>query len=87
MPIPPADPTGIIAPPGCAETTFTGSNPDLAVIAHHASRVAIDRLLGNDGLGGDVYVAHLRDPRGEPRPATWQALPMSVHPLCPLHPG
>lgn len=101
--IPPADPSGIITAPGCAEPTFTGTNPDLATIAHHASRVAIQRLLtapghiadgdpvtdpalgSLGGLGGDLYVARLREDDGSPIPATWQSTPVLVHPDCPLH--
>jgi molybdopterin/thiamine biosynthesis adenylyltransferase len=103
VPVPPADPHGSITPPGCAEPTFTGTNADLATIAHHASRVAIQRLLtASDrnaeggpvttptlerpaGLGGDLYVARLREDDGTPIPASWQAVPVPVHPDCPLN--
>lgn len=87
VPVPPADPTGTITPPGCADPSFTGTNPDLATIAHHASRVAIGRLLGFRGLGGDLYVARLRSRDGTPRPVSWRAVPVPVHPDCPLHPA
>jgi hypothetical protein len=113
VPVPPADPAGPIHPPGCASPTFTGTGPDLATIAHHASRVAIHYLLhhrnnstqeatgskANDppqpttckatgsttGLGGDLYVANLRNPDGAPHPVAWHTAQVPVHPDCPLH--
>ncbi len=85
VPVPPADPTGFITPPSCAHPSFTGTNPDLATIAHHASRVAIHRLLGAEGLGGDLYVSSLRRRNGSPRPVAWRTARVPVHPDCPLH--
>lgn len=87
VPVPPVDPAGTITPPGCADPSFTGTNPDLATIAHHASRVAVARLLGSRGLGGDLYVARLRSRDGTPRPISWRAVAVPAHPDCPLHPG
>jgi hypothetical protein len=86
VPVPPADPAGLITLAGCASATFTGTNADLATIAHHASRVALDHLLDGDGLGGNLHVAHLRDPHaGRPHPVRWETSTVPIHPECPLH--
>lgn len=94
LPIPPADPGGLITPAGCTDPTFTGTSADLATIAHHASRLALHHLLQPalhdkpapaGGLGPGLYVAALRDERGTPCPATWRATTLPIHPDCPLH--
>ncbi|TIC86705.1 hypothetical protein E8D34_10665 [Nocardioides sp. GY 10113] len=88
VPIPTADPDGMVNT-GCADSTFTGTNADLATIAHHGSRVALDLLDGGDGLAGGspsvLDVAHLRDRHGRPQPVRWDTRPLPVHPACPLH--
>lgn len=94
LPVPPADPDGLITPAGCTEPTFTGTSADLATIAHHGTRIAIHHLLQTaphdksaptGGLGPGLYVAALRDERGTPCPATWRATTLPIHPDCPLH--
>ncbi|WP_084151680.1 HesA/MoeB/ThiF family protein [Nocardioides halotolerans] len=85
VPVPTTDPAGPVTPTGCADPTFTGNNPDLALIAHHASQVAIDHLTDGPGLGGNLYVAHLRTPAGGRQPITWQRAQVPVHTDCPLH--
>jgi molybdopterin/thiamine biosynthesis adenylyltransferase len=87
VPVPPADPAGLITPIGCAAPTFTGTSPDLATIAQHGSRVAIAHLTCQGTLGGDLHVAYLRTPEGDPHPVCWQSVPIPVHPQCPLHAG
>ncbi|GAB3868911.1 ThiF family adenylyltransferase [Nocardioides maradonensis] len=82
LPLPAADPNGWVNPSRCGSVTFTGTRPDLATVAHHASRVATHHLIGDAGLGGDYYVANLRDAYGQPIPVTWRAVPLPQHPAC-----
>ncbi|WP_348610931.1 ThiF family adenylyltransferase [Nocardioides sp. 31GB23] len=81
VPVPPADPAGWVNPPRCSEPTFTGTNPDVATIAHHASRVALHDLTGTT-LGGDYYVASLRTSDGTPQPACWSRSSLPPHREC-----
>lgn len=84
-PVPPADPDGWVSPVSCSQQTFTGSNGDVGTVAHQASRTAIHYLAQGVLLGGDYYVASLRD-SGGPVPVTWQAIDLCVHPSCQNHP-
>lgn len=84
LPVPPADQHGWVATPRCSDLTFAGTGPDLATISHHASRIAIHRLAGDD-LDGDYFVGAMRDAGGRPVPISWQAVPLPIHPACPLH--
>ena len=89
LPFPPAapDPTGSLVPVGCAAPTFTGTSADLATIAVHAARVAIDRLTDEPRhlrMRGDLYVAALRDHHGRAIPVRWRTRPIPAHPDCPM---
>jgi hypothetical protein len=88
LPFPPAAPeeTATVVPVGCAEPTFTGTSADLATIAVHAARVAIDQLTTPaQRMRGNVYVAALRDHHGRPTPVRWRTRILTVHPDCPMH--
>jgi hypothetical protein len=88
LPVPPAalNQDGIIAPAGCATATFTGTGADLATIATHAARVAIEHLTSTPATPPPtavVHVATLRDDTGAPHPVTWHSETIHVHPGCP----
>lgn len=85
LPAPPHDPHGLVELVGCSESTFTGHSADIASVAHHASRVAINSLTRGHALDQDYYVASLRDPEGHPQPVAWSAHRINPHPSCPLH--
>lgn len=82
VPVPPADPAGGIAPPGCVQPTFVGTNADIATIAHHGGRLALDRLTGAHHLAAGLHVAALRDPAGTAQPVVWRTTPIPVHLDC-----
>ena len=92
LPVPPAAHAeeGTIVPAGCATATFTGTGADLATIATHAARVAIDHLTSSPATApataprtAEVHVAALRDGTGAAQPVTWTTAPITVHPACP----
>ena len=84
-PTPPADPDGWTSPVSCSEPTFTGTNSEAGCLSHHASRVAIHHLAERRQLGGDYYVATLRDDQGAPTPASWRSVDLPPHPACENH--
>jgi len=57
----------------------------MGTVAHHASRVAVQYLTAGVDLGGDYFVAALRDGDGFPQPVSWRKARVAVHPECPLH--
>ncbi|MEZ0579295.1 ThiF family adenylyltransferase [Nocardioides sp. MH1] len=85
LPVPGADPHGWVNPPRCSSVAFTGNRPDLATISHHASRVAMHHLVGDGDLGGNYFVADLRDENGHPSPVRWRSVQLRAHPQCPFH--
>lgn len=87
LPVPPEDPDGSITPRGCASPSFTGTNADLASIAHHASRIALELLDAAPSTGRDstYAVAALRAPGGGFQPIEWTSTILARHPDCANH--
>lgn len=95
LPVPPAaaDPLGQVTPHGCQTPTFTGTSADLATIATHAARMAVEHLAapGQTSSRGQrrppparLHVAALRNSRGAPIPVRWTTRRLAVHPACPI---
>ncbi|CAM3578927.1 ThiF family adenylyltransferase [Nocardioides marinus] len=82
LPVPPADPAGWVNLPRCSEPTFTGTNADVATIAHHASRIAVHQLVHGQPFGGDYQVAALRSADGQPQPVSWSTTSLPPHHEC-----
>jgi hypothetical protein len=90
VPAPPADPTGLIQPHGCAEPTFTGRAVELDLIALHATRLTLSTLTNaaqgtTTSLGADINVAAHRTSQGLECTTRWSELALRRHPACPLH--
>lgn len=87
--LPPASPSELVQPPGCANPTFTGSGFDLDHVALQAVRVVVGELcvVGNHypRAPDDVAVLALRQPDGTPTLPTWTGYPLTRHRSCLAH--
>jgi hypothetical protein len=89
IPRPPADPTGYVQPPGCAESTFVGSDVDLEQVALEGVRSTVQALVDPDpGHWWDVAIGTFRSESGTSVTPTWWTGELTRHPECPAsHPG
>jgi len=87
---PPAAPTDLVQPPGCANPTFTGTGFDVDQISLHAVRVAVATLLAGRPAAypsppSDVAVLSLRDGDGNPTLPMWTGHLLERHSTCVSH--
>ena len=83
IPRPPADPTGYVQPPGCAESTFVGSGLDLEQVALQGVRSTVAALVGPDPeTWWDIAVGTFRSESGAPVAPTWWTGKLTRHPEC-----
>jgi molybdopterin/thiamine biosynthesis adenylyltransferase len=84
--LPPSDPAGEIAPPGCSSPTFTGAGFDTARIAQPAVQLAVSTLCrcdeGYPQAEWDIATLSLRDPTGRLLDPRWDTSPLLPHPRC-----
>ena len=87
IPLPPADPAGVIQPQGCGALTFTGANFDLGEVALMGVRFALATVCSRkDPSYGDyaweVAVLRLRNDDGARIEPQWQVFPLPANPQC-----
>lgn len=87
IPPPPADPSGLVQPAGCASPTFTGAGFELSHVVASGVRTAVGLLVGDGGFSWkpDVTVVVLRDDSGTPVNPQYRTCRLVRHPECRQH--
>lgn len=82
---PPADPSNLIQPPGCASPTFTGAGFELAHVVFAGVRSVVGRLAPGSSFAhqrGDLLVISLRNDGGIVRIPDYRESVIVRHPDC-----
>ena len=87
IPTPAEDPTGMLQPVGCADTTFTGSGFDTSIIALSGVRLVVSTLTSGQekcypAFNWDVAVVNFRDDQGDAIVPSWKTFALKKHPSC-----
>jgi hypothetical protein len=56
IPRPPTDPTGYVQPPGCAESTFVGSDFDIEQVALQGVGSTVQALVDQERVGDSITI-------------------------------
>lgn len=84
--LPPSDPAGETAPPGCSSPTFTGAGFDTARVAQPAVQLSVSTLCRCDNgypqAMWDIGTLSLRDPTGKFLEPRWHTRSLLPHPKC-----